>query len=84
MLAPDVSFQTVFENFCIQAERFRKENGRCCVLVIDNVNRLASDNPKLLAILQDKAKDAADDRKFKTVFVTSEGKAPIQMLGKII
>jgi len=28
------------------------------------------------------AKDAADDGLFITVFVTSEGQAPIQMLGK--
>ena len=52
------------------------------MLVIDNVNRLAQKNPELLDILQDIAKDAADDRLFTTVFVTSEGQASIQMTGK--
>ena len=52
------------------------------MLVLDNVNRLAQKNPELLDMLQDIAKDAADDRIFTTVFVMSEGQAPIQMIGK--
>lgn len=40
-------------------------------LILDNVNRLALENPKLLASLQDQAKDAADYGKFIMVFVTN-------------
>ncbi|PWW73566.1 hypothetical protein C7212DRAFT_365847 [Tuber magnatum] len=72
----------VFKEFRHQAEVFEKNKGRPPVLVLDNVNRLAQRNPELLNILQDIAKDAADDRLFITVFVTSEGQAPIQMLGR--
>jgi len=56
------------------------QHGRCAVLIIDNVNRLATKNPELLAGLQDIAKDAADSAEFIIVFVTSEGQAPQQML----
>ncbi|RPA90980.1 hypothetical protein L873DRAFT_1820203, partial [Choiromyces venosus 120613-1] len=62
----------VFEEFHNQAKVFKKNKGRSPVLA----------NPKLLNILQDMAKDAADDGLFITVFVTSEGGAPIQMLGR--
>ncbi|KAG0633806.1 P-loop containing nucleoside triphosphate hydrolase protein [Tuber brumale] len=72
----------VFKEFHHQAKVFKKNKGRPPVLVLDNVNRLAQDNRKLLNILQDIAKDAADNRLFTTVFVTSEGQAPIQMLGR--
>ncbi|PUU80069.1 P-loop containing nucleoside triphosphate hydrolase protein [Tuber borchii] len=72
----------VFNEFHNQAKLFKIKNGRTPVLVLDNVNRLAQDNPKLLNVLQDMAKDAADDGTYITVFVTSEGKAPIQMLSR--
>ncbi|PUU78568.1 hypothetical protein B9Z19DRAFT_1126619 [Tuber borchii] len=70
----------VFEDFYDQAARFKRRNGRCAVFIIDNVNRLAAENPKLLAGLQDHAKDATDSKKFIVVFVTSEGLATQQML----
>ncbi|RPA92485.1 hypothetical protein L873DRAFT_1817561 [Choiromyces venosus 120613-1] len=70
----------VFQEFHNLAKVFKKNKGRSPVLVLDNINRLAQANPKLLNILQDMAKDAADDGLFITVFVTSEGGAPIQMI----
>ncbi|RPA89366.1 hypothetical protein L873DRAFT_1822975, partial [Choiromyces venosus 120613-1] len=70
----------VFNEFHNQAKVFKKNKGRSPVLVLDNIDRLAQANPKLLNILQDMAKDAADDGLFITVFVTSEQGAPIQML----
>lgn len=75
-------YKRVFEDFYVHARNFKIKNGRCAVLVIDNVNRLAEQNPKMLAGLQDRAKDAADSGKFIVVFVTSEGQAPHQMLGR--
>ena len=83
MIATSELFGTVFQDFCIQAKKYQQKTGCPPVLVIDNVNRLALWNPKLLHHLQDIAKDAADDRIFVTVFITSEGLAPIQMLGKL-
>ncbi|KAG0126027.1 hypothetical protein HOY82DRAFT_615595 [Tuber indicum] len=72
----------VFKEFHRQAKIFKKNVGYSTMLVLDNVNCLAQKNPELLDILQDIAKDAADDRLFTTVFVTSEGQASIQMMGK--
>ncbi|PWW77944.1 hypothetical protein C7212DRAFT_312681 [Tuber magnatum] len=72
----------VFKEFRNQSQLFQKNKNRCPTLVLDNVNRLAQWNPVLLDILQDKAKDAADEGLFTTVFVTSEGQAPIRMLDR--
>ncbi|CUS12246.1 unnamed protein product [Tuber aestivum] len=75
-------YRQVFEEFWIQARVFKRNNGHLPVLIIDNLNRLAWENPKLLAILQDIAKDGADERLFEVVFVESEGLTPIQMQGR--
>ncbi|CUS11267.1 unnamed protein product [Tuber aestivum] len=72
----------VFDEFTRQAKIYRQKTNRPPVLVLDNVNRLAAGNPGLLNILQDIAKDAADDGIFITVFVASEGQAPLQILGR--
>ncbi|CUS12101.1 unnamed protein product [Tuber aestivum] len=72
----------VWTEFGNQAAKFKKENARSAVLILDNINRLAENNPALLNMLQDLAKDAADQQLFTTVFVTSEGRAPIQMLSR--
>jgi len=74
----------VFSEFRKRADIYRKNTGRPAVLVLDNVNRLGVGNPGLLQFLQDVAKDAADNRSFVTVFVTSEGHAPLQMLGMFL
>ncbi|RPA89362.1 hypothetical protein L873DRAFT_1822965 [Choiromyces venosus 120613-1] len=71
-----------FKEFHNQAKVFKKNKGHSPVLVLDNINHLAQVNPKLLNILQDMVKGAADDGLFITVSVTSEGWALIQMLGK--
>lgn len=52
------------------------------MLIIDNCDSLARQDPKLLEILQDMAKVAIDDSTWVTVFVTSVGQAPEQMEGK--
>ncbi|CAG8735848.1 22006_t:CDS:2, partial [Racocetra persica] len=49
------------------------------VIVYDNVSRLVHKNPEILDILQDDAKDNADDRKYIAVFVSSEGSVPRRM-----
>ncbi|PWW72055.1 hypothetical protein C7212DRAFT_348442 [Tuber magnatum] len=47
--------------FVLEAKLFKQNKGQPPVLVLDNVNCLAQDNPKLLNILQDITKDVADD-----------------------
>ena len=74
----------MFSEFRKRADIYRKNTGRPAVLVLDNVNRLCVGNASLLQFLQDVAKDAVDNRSFVTVFVTSEGHAPLQMLGMLL
>ena len=51
--------------------------------MIDNINKLAEQDPALLRLLQDGAKDAVGSGLFKTVFVTSDGAAPTQLMGDV-
>ncbi|CAG8763918.1 18160_t:CDS:2, partial [Dentiscutata erythropus] len=46
------------------------------VLILDQVDRIAKDDPKFLGILQDFAKDCADKGSIVVVFIASEGISP--------
>jgi len=74
----------VFREFQKRVQIYHQQTGRCAGLILDNINHLAVANTSLLEFLQDVAKNAADNRSFITVFVTSEGHAPIQMLGILL
>ena len=63
------------------ADWYRKKYKIAPVLVIDNINILATDTPEVLKILQRGAKNAVDSCLFTTVFVSSDGAAPNQMFG---
>ncbi|CAI2183564.1 1328_t:CDS:2 [Funneliformis geosporum] len=58
---------------------YKAKYGKPPVIVYDNVSRLVHKNPEILDILQDDAKDNADDRKYIAVFVSSEGSVPRRM-----
>ncbi|CAG8662707.1 783_t:CDS:2, partial [Ambispora leptoticha] len=58
---------------------YKAKHNKPPVIVYDNVSRLAHKNPEILDILQDDAKDNADDRKYIAVFVSSEGSVPRRM-----
>ena len=58
---------------------YKAKNGKPPVIVYDNISRLVHKNPEILDILQDDAKDNADDREYVAVFVSSEGKVPRRM-----
>ena len=66
------------------AIKYKQEYGKIPVLIIDNVNRLAEDNQKILDRFQDYAKYAADEGIVTVVFVSSEGRVPRRMKGKSI
>jgi Cdc6-like AAA superfamily ATPase len=59
------------------AARFQAEHGRPAVLIFDDVDPIARD-PELLRRLQRGAKEVADQRSYKVVFVCSDGVAPAQ------
>ena len=61
------------------AEKYKVKYGRPAVIIYDNVSRLAHQNPEILDILQDDAKDNADSRTYMAVFVSSEGLVPRRM-----
>jgi hypothetical protein len=54
------------------------------VLIIDNADRLAQKQPKLLEMIQCYAKDTADNGTVSVVFVLSEGRIPNCMSCKSI
>jgi ATPase family associated with various cellular activities (AAA) len=81
MLIPVLSWDVVYGIFKEYADWYRKENNKAPVIVIDNINRLANDAPKILQILQDGAKDAVGSGLFTAVFVISDGSALSQVGG---
>ncbi|CAG8731673.1 7501_t:CDS:2, partial [Funneliformis caledonium] len=58
---------------------YRAKYKKPSVIIYDNVSRLVHKNPEILDILQDDAKDNADDQKYIAVFVSSEGSVPRRM-----
>ena len=55
------------------AEVYKKKHSKPPVIIFDNIGRLAHKNSEILDILQDDAKDNANDRKYIAVFISSEG-----------
>ena len=76
------SFVELFEGFEHFAAKYKAETGSRAVLVIDNLDVLVAEDPKILDMLQDKAKEACDKHLYKVVFVCSDGTALIRMEGK--
>lgn len=70
-----------FQTYAID---FKKRYGCVPVLIFDNCDALATQDPKMLEILQETAKTAIDDSTWITVFVSSVGKAPEQMEGLFV
>ncbi|CAG8741958.1 14456_t:CDS:2, partial [Acaulospora morrowiae] len=68
-------WRSAMEIFRRASEVYKKKNHKPPVIIYDNVNRLVKDNAKILDILQDDAKDNADDSAYIAVFV-SEGNVP--------
>ncbi|RIA92508.1 P-loop containing nucleoside triphosphate hydrolase protein [Glomus cerebriforme] len=61
------------------SEVYKAKHDKPMVIVYDNISHLVHKNPDILDILQDNAKHSADDRKYITVFVSSEGSVPRRM-----
>ncbi|CAG8568627.1 9594_t:CDS:2 [Gigaspora rosea] len=55
---------------------YKTKHNKPPVIIYDNLSRLVHINPEILDILQDDAKDNADDRKYIAVFVSNEGDVP--------
>jgi hypothetical protein len=69
----------VLNDFRVAAAEFKAKHRRHAMLVIENINVLADEAPWLLKDLQGLAKEVADERVYKIVFVTSDGTAPGQL-----
>ncbi|KAF8254036.1 hypothetical protein K440DRAFT_673711 [Wilcoxina mikolae CBS 423.85] len=76
-----VKFDAVFDDFQKAAAKFKAEHGCVAVLVIDDINIIAMENPTFMLELQRMAKYTADMRLYKMVFVSSGGVAPDQITG---
>ncbi|CAG8651761.1 4208_t:CDS:2 [Ambispora gerdemannii] len=75
----DPKWKRAMEAFKRASEVYKAKHGKPPVIVYDNVSRMVHKNPEILDILQDDAKDNADDRKYIAVFVSSEGSVPRRM-----
>ena len=80
---PDHHIGTALQMVQCAAERFKAEHGRAAVLVLDNIDFVAEENPGLLRVLQQHAKATSDRKLFKFIFVCSDGVAPLQLSGKL-
>ncbi|CAG8516203.1 9455_t:CDS:2 [Ambispora leptoticha] len=60
-------------------EVYKSKHNKPPVIIYNNISQLVHKNLEILDILQDDAKDNADDRKYITVFVSSEGSVPRRM-----
>ena len=70
--------------FSHTAIKYKREYKKVPVLIIDNANRLAEKQQRLLDLIQDYAKRAADEGIATVVFVSSEGCVPRRMIGMLI
>jgi len=79
-----VSLGGVLQVLSHLAIKYKQEYNRVPVLIIDNANRLAVKQQRLLDLFQDYAKLAVDKEMVTVVFVLSEGYIPRRMMGKLI
>jgi len=79
-----VSLEEILQLFFHLATKYKQEYKRVPVLIIDNINKLAPKQQRLLDIFQDYAKLAADEGIATFVFVSSKGHIPRHMIGKLM
>ena len=60
------------KTFKYASEVYKKKYGKPTVIIYDNVNYLAHNDPEILRILQCDAKDNADMGEYIAVFVSDE------------
>ncbi|CAG8784513.1 6818_t:CDS:1, partial [Acaulospora colombiana] len=75
----DLLWKRALKAFKRGAKEYKAKYNKPAVIVYDNVSRLVHKNPEILDILQDDAKDNADDQIYIAVFVSSEGAVPRRM-----
>ena len=73
----------MMKDFKRAAARYKAKHKTCAVIIIDNTNEIAENDPELLNMLQLEAKMAADSGLYKTIFVTSDRSVPEMMKGEL-
>ena len=82
-LAGEDGYLPMMEDFRRATARYMMKHKVYAVIIIDNTNVIAEKDPELLYMLQLEAKMAADIGLYKTIFVTSDGKAPEMMKSEL-
>ena len=72
---PDVAWRLLISKIMEVAAAYKLKHGRPAVLVIDDADIIAKENPAFLTLLQTAAKNGADTGTLRIVFVSSEGHA---------
>ncbi|RIA81853.1 hypothetical protein C1645_836302 [Glomus cerebriforme] len=75
----DPKWERAMDAFKHGSEVYKTKHKKPPVIIYDNVSRLMHKNPEILDILQDDAKDNADDQKYIAVFISSEDSVPRRM-----
>ncbi|RUS15614.1 hypothetical protein BC937DRAFT_92233 [Endogone sp. FLAS-F59071] len=76
VLSPSEKINRALEAFDRGAKQYKATYGVTPVLILDNVSKLSREDPQLLKILQDYAKDRAAQSKHSVVFVSNKGIIP--------
>jgi len=76
-------YRPMMKDFRRAAARYKAKHKTCAVIIIDNANEIAENDPGLMGMLQLEAKMAADSDLYKTIFVTSGGEAPEMMKSEL-
>ncbi|CAG8599566.1 9590_t:CDS:2 [Diversispora eburnea] len=72
-------WEKAMDVFMRASEVYKAKHGKLPVIIYDNVSRLVHKNSEILDILQDEAKDNADNKKYIAVFDSSEGSVSRRM-----
>ncbi|RIB16593.1 hypothetical protein C2G38_2038438 [Gigaspora rosea] len=78
-LGSSKKWKSALDAFERAAAAYKKKYKQPPVLVFDNISVLSKSFPKILDQLQERAKEAADKKKYIVVFVTSNGSVPKRM-----
>lgn len=74
-----MKLENALNSFKHIAEMYKAKYNKPPVIIYDNVECLIHDNPEILDILQDDAKDNAVNRNYIAVFVSSEASVLMRM-----
>jgi KaiC/GvpD/RAD55 family RecA-like ATPase len=75
----DLLLRYVWDEIIRASRKYNAQNGKAPTIIIDNCDSLLEQAPKLLYLLQDNAKTAADNHELKRALISSEPRMASEM-----